>query len=556
MADNVVQSTVVSLAFVLFLLFDVGLNLDSGVIPVYLYAISDQFKLSRFSQGVLGSLSPAGFAVSTIVCSYVLRHYSPKAVLILCLFMAVVANLTFALSTNWFLFYSSRFLFGAFLAAFFIYVPVWTDEFAPSRFRTRWIGLVQACAPLGVILGFIFSGLLIDYQLSWRLAIIFQSGIVLLCVIGLCLCPRRFIDIEEDRVYPSMVPKTPEFSSLGSSTRLKWRTDIGSPYTSFVEPRNSIGGHSKRCLSLDDAEDNSISPMLLGNGRVAEETSCLLDNANDSSSHDIRDDFSNSRLLSFATVSSNNFARGLYAIEQSLNYAASGIYCFWKELSILISNRLWFCCCLTLAFLFFTIEGIRYWVVVYRQEVYLDGLSNIVLVYVIVSVTAPITGVLVGGHLIDSLGGYKQPEALSRSLEVICLFGFLAFIPAWICVLKSFSNLLFFGISLWLIIFFGAAMVAPLTGIMVSVVSYEHRSVSSAMSLLINHIFGYFAAPLVTGSISQLYGIRIGFPCILLLGSLSLLFVIFGLVYNYRQLKSFHSQENPTNQPCHNWMTS
>jgi len=69
--------------------------------------------------------------------------------------------------------------------------------------------------------------------------------------------------------------------------------------------------------------------------------------------------------------------------------------------------------------------------------------------------------------LIDILGGYKQPEARSRALKVVCVFGLLAFIPAWFCILKNPSNLMFFGVSLWLIIFFGAAMVAPLTGIMV-----------------------------------------------------------------------------------------
>jgi hypothetical protein len=83
MESNIVESsTCISLAFLLFLLLDISLNLDCGVIPVYLYEISDQFKLSRWNQGVLGSLSPAGFSVSTILFSYLLRRYSPKAILI------------------------------------------------------------------------------------------------------------------------------------------------------------------------------------------------------------------------------------------------------------------------------------------------------------------------------------------------------------------------------------------------------------------------------------------------------------------------------------------
>jgi MFS family permease len=522
MESNIVESsTCISLAFLLFLLLDISLNLDCGVIPVYLYEISDQFKLSRWNQGVLGSLSPAGFSVSTILFSYLLRRYSPKAILIVCLFVSIIANLAFAFATSWILLCFARFLFGAFLAVFFIYMPVWTDEFAPARFRTRWFGLFQACGPLGVILGFISSGLLIQYHLSWRVAFIIQCCVLLLCDVGLCFCPRRFIDVEQERIYPCIVPKTPECNRFYTCSQ---SGDSNSRSVSLLDSNNETCMPSSiRALFWDDDKDHSHSSSFLlrtNNGYVNEETRHLLQHTGDVS----------------LQYNNDNVEKGLDrcandpVVEDSHSHEKFGIYSFGKELCVLISNKLWICCCLTLSLLFYTIEGIRYWVVLYRQEVYSDMLSNIIFVFVIVSVTAPITGVLIGSHLIDILGGYKQPEARSRALKVVCVFGLLAFIPAWFCILKNPSNLMFFGVSLWLIIFFGAAMVAPLTGIMVSVVPYEHRSISSAVSLLISHIFGYIAAPLVTGCISQIYGIRIGFPFILFLGSFSLLFVLFALV--------------------------
>ena len=47
-------------------------------------------------------------------------------------------------------------------ACILIYLPVWVDEFAIPSLRTLWMSLLQAGIPLGVMLGYLFSGYLAE----------------------------------------------------------------------------------------------------------------------------------------------------------------------------------------------------------------------------------------------------------------------------------------------------------------------------------------------------------------------------------------------------------
>ena len=51
----------------------------------------------------------------------------------------------------------SRFLTGLSQAPLFVYPPVWVDEFAPDESLTTWVSSLQGMAPLGVMLGYLFS---------------------------------------------------------------------------------------------------------------------------------------------------------------------------------------------------------------------------------------------------------------------------------------------------------------------------------------------------------------------------------------------------------------
>ncbi len=83
------------------------------------------------------------------------------------------------------------------------------------------------------------------------------------------------------------------------------------------------------------------------------------------------------------------------------------------------------------------------------------------LVYIVfssVSITAPILGCIIGGSLTNYVGGYESDKALYVCL-VFCLMSCFVGIPvAFIDTFWLVSALI------WLLLFFGGALVPPLTG--------------------------------------------------------------------------------------------
>lgn len=60
-----------------------------------------------------------------------------------------------ALSQNIAMLFTSRFLIGASQSVFCIYAPVWIDEFAPPKYCSSWMGLLQGSTALGVVVRYV-----------------------------------------------------------------------------------------------------------------------------------------------------------------------------------------------------------------------------------------------------------------------------------------------------------------------------------------------------------------------------------------------------------------
>ena len=61
------------------------------------------------------------------------------------------------------------------------------------------------------------------------------------------------------------------------------------------------------------------------------------------------------------------------------------------------------------------------------------------------------------------------------------------------------DNFTYFIISFWLMMFLGACLVPTCYGIMVSCVPKQYQNASSAFGQIFFNIFGYFAAPILSG---------------------------------------------------------
>jgi hypothetical protein len=99
----------------------------------------------------------------------------------------------------------------------------------------------------------------------------------------------------------------------------------------------------------------------------------------------------------------------------------------------------------------------------------IDILENdpitVIIVYSVISVSAPMGGVLMGGIFADRYGGYKGKNVL-RALKLCFAFGVVAFVFAF--PIGFLYSIIYVSVLLWTFLFFGAAIVPVGTGIMVS----------------------------------------------------------------------------------------
>jgi len=141
--------------------------------------------------------------------------------------------------------------------------------------------------------------------------------------------------------------------------------------------------------------------------------------------------------------------------------------------------------------------------------------SHFVFSRIFFSCHPPFSGVFFGGYVIDKLGGYKDEsgEATVTTLRVCCLFS----VGATVFAIPSALTMNFWVLmcSVWVMLFFGGALLPAVTGVCVSSVPPDIRSFSSSVSMFIYNLLGYAAAPLLVGLISSSVGgkdgLRFGF---------------------------------------------
>jgi len=115
---------------------------------------------------------------------------------------------------------------------------------------------------------------------------------------------------------------------------------------------------------------------------------------------------------------------------------------------------------MALAILYFIITAIQFWGSDYLKTVLYTPDNQISIAFSFTCISAPTLGIILGGITLDKVGG---PETF-KSI-IIGLFYSLA---ALVCALPIpiANNVFYFTGILWLVLFFGGAMVPILTGIL------------------------------------------------------------------------------------------
>ena len=124
--------------------------------------------------------------------------------------------------------------------------------------------------------------------------------------------------------------------------------------------------------------------------------------------------------------------------------------------------------------------------------------SEVYFYYSLTCLTAPIAGVMIGGIIFGSIGGYTSKKAL----KLCCILGSFAVINA--IPIPFLSNKITVYLLLWLVFFFGASILPTMTGIMLNSVEIELRTTANSIATLAYNLFGYLPSPFVYGLFSDI----------------------------------------------------
>ncbi|KNC86164.1 hypothetical protein SARC_01690 [Sphaeroforma arctica JP610] len=182
----------------------------------------------------------------------------------------------------------------------------------------------------------------------------------------------------------------------------------------------------------------------------------------------------------------------------------------WVQCKYLIFNGLYLSCVGALCSLYFVVTGIQMWITRYLTEYLQVDPMTVTIAFSVVSATGPLTGVIVGGIVMDKLGGYRGVEGMITTCKVSTVFGVCAVLAAYtvIFVHNFWANI---GL-IWILLAFGGGIVPGATGVLMSSVPSHLRAFASSAATLVYNLFGYFLGPTVCGVVAEaLGGVEYGF---------------------------------------------
>ena len=176
------------------------------------------------------------------------------------------------------------------------------------------------------------------------------------------------------------------------------------------------------------------------------------------------------------------------------------------QLKLLLSTPTFVFCTLALSALFFVVTGIQFWATDFLIKVIEVERSLVLGAFAATSATAPVLGVVFGGWIVDYFGGYNGPRGCYRTSLIGTVLG--TFAVALALPAGFFKNFWLVLGCVWLVLFFGGAIVPGATGMVISSVDPRLKAFSSAMSMLTYNVLGYSAGTIIPGGYQEYYVAR------------------------------------------------
>jgi len=260
--------------------------LEAGAVPALLLRLATAFDMSSGQQGLLGGIVYLSLSFGGPVAGYLLRHYDHKTVVGLALAINNIFTLMWALTPvdyeySALLFIVIRFFMGLTQCVVCVFLPLWTNEYAPRNKRTTWMGRLQASVPFGVMTGYIIASLSISLSrgketcgsiLCWRIPILIEVILVTPFCIGIFFVPKEHIKIR-----------------IVHSNRRSYRVPTVTATDNFSTPNKDQGNSSSRINNMS----NGVVPLFKMHGKPTVTSSNGNNDSNVSNDNAINDNNDN-----------------------------------------------------------------------------------------------------------------------------------------------------------------------------------------------------------------------------------------------------------------------
>lgn len=203
----------------------------------------------------------------------------------------------------------------------------------------------------------------------------------------------------------------------------------------------------------------------------------------------------------------------------------------------IITNPVYLCSCLSITSLLFISTAIIFWATDYFFNVLNSGKENVLPIFILISLTGPVLGIIIGGAVVQKLAkGYEGKHSIFFCL----IFGICAFSST---IPVSFvENKYIFAIILWSVLFFGGAIIPNIQGIMISSLQPDLRAAGNSLSNILQNLFGFLPAPFVYGIIyeySKSTQPKLAMIVVLSYSIIGVIFIGIAMIFRYKYWEEF-----------------
>lgn len=220
---------------------------------------------------------------------------------------------------------------------------------------------------------------------------------------------------------------------------------------------------------------------------------------------------------------------------------------FLSKLRTIFSSPIFVFSVLTVASLFFILTSIQFWGSNYmKNHLKITNQTYQLISFVVICLTSPTIGILVGGTIINRIGGYEKKHASIFCFICCCLS------VSFIIPIPFFNDLIWFTLFGWLALFFGGALMTPLTGIIITSIPKYLAGSANSFTIFFSNLLGFLPAPVVYGLIEERFeekngDERIAMKCCLWYSITSIIFLGIATIFRYKNYKDIYRLNNGFN---------